>query len=100
VDLLLSGGAQVNRSNAQGASALHEVCMNGQLKLCRMLLESGAHLQTKNVYGIRPLFIAAQHGHADIIQLLVKKGEPTHLPINQSPSGADVKGFLKGFCSF
>ncbi|KAI4787259.1 hypothetical protein KUCAC02_036586 [Chaenocephalus aceratus] len=99
-DLLLRGGAEGNRSNAQGASALHEVCMNGQLKLCRMLLESGAHLQSKDVYGIRPLFIAARHGHDDILLLLAKRGADVdgQAADGASPLKADANRSTKSGC--
>jgi ankyrin repeat protein len=86
VKMLLDAGANVNRRNNFGQSALQAAIPTGNFEIVEMLIENGTHLDpagtgtTKgrkvqdSISDKSPLPLAAAHGQLHIMQLLLDKG--------------------------
>ena len=59
----------INVGDDDGDTALHYACMQGELKVVRLLLLKGA-IQKPNNNGATPLAYAKEHGRRTIIKLL------------------------------
>jgi ankyrin repeat protein len=51
------GGSQ-KHSNKKGNTALHAVCINGNLKLFKLLTENGARIDAQDIKGMMPIHYA------------------------------------------
>ena len=69
VELLLQKRADVNCTQWNGWSSLHEAAYQGFADILCILLKSGAKTDVKDDYGIAPVFTAAQYGHLDCLKL-------------------------------
>jgi ankyrin repeat protein len=67
--LLLSRGAQVNATQAEGITALHEAASSGDVDIVRMLLAAGADPLAKSSFGT-PLDLAVKNRHEEAAKLL------------------------------
>jgi len=71
---LLEAGADVNRRNAFGATAL--IYANGDPVKSRMLIDRGADVNAISRQGRTPLISAAQHdGNSGLVRVLLEKGQ-------------------------
>ncbi|CRK96563.1 CLUMA_CG009876, isoform A [Clunio marinus] len=62
------------KKNAKGETKLHEVCINGNYQLAKVLIEKGHALNVRDNAGWLPLHEAAINGHRDIVELLLDNG--------------------------
>lgn len=75
VAYLLSLGANPNYvSLSPGYSMLTTACMQGHVKIVRMLVANGADLEWPSVENMTPLMWAAREGHAKVVRLLLAAG--------------------------
>ncbi|MEZ0225738.1 MAG: ankyrin repeat domain-containing protein [Alphaproteobacteria bacterium] len=80
---LLKGGADINATNATGATALTLAAQNGHKAVVSYLLSKGAGVNAiegaakTNKAGMTALMHAAQQGHAEIVKMLLEKGADT-----------------------
>lgn len=82
VKLLIDNGADVNKRNCSGSTALYGaldsekwgVIKNQSLKLVALLINAGADVNVKDFHGSSPLSIAAARGYYDIVRLLLENG--------------------------
>jgi len=74
---LIERGALVNTVDNTGNTALHFATELGWLDTVRLLLEHGADASLCNDEGDVAVQCAALEGHADILEHLVEKLEPT-----------------------
>lgn len=77
-EILIAHGADVNATNADGSTALHNAAWSGQEEIVKLLLSKGAHPDPKRSDGLTPLINAAgpgaeSHGKA-CVELLLAKG--------------------------
>eukprot|EP01041_Mallomonas_annulata_P000359 gene359-658_t len=70
VESLLDRGADINRPNKRGETAMHAAASNGSLLVCRLLIERGADLDAKDVKGRTPYDMADVNGFIDIMGLI------------------------------
>jgi len=84
---LLKKGADVNRPQADGATALHWAAHHNDVALAKRLLAAGAKPNMANDYGITPLFLAAINGSAEMIDALLTGGAEMNAA---RPSGETV----------
>lgn len=73
VEILISKGADVNKSDENMWSPLHSCSSSGFLELAKLLIASGADCRAKTSSGCTPLHYAASKGHIDIVRLIVEK---------------------------
>jgi len=74
VRVLLEGGADTKRANANQQTALHNAAWYGYLEVCRLLLDWGAKVDTLDKWKDTPLHDAARWGHLSVVKLLVERG--------------------------
>lgn len=84
---LLKKGTDVNRPQADGATALHWAAHHNDVALAKRLLAAGAKPNIANDYGVTPLFLAALNGSAEMIDALVAAGADANA---SRPSGETV----------
>ncbi|MGW8368738.1 MAG: ankyrin repeat domain-containing protein [Gammaproteobacteria bacterium] len=84
---LLEDGVDVNRGQADGATALHWAVYHGDTDLVSLLLEAGADPSAANRNGSTPLWLAASVGDAAIIDKLLQGGADANeaLPLGRRP---------------
>ena len=85
MELLILAGADVNRADLSGWSALIYVCSSGQMPLVDLLLAAGANVHhcAAADRGWTPLTRAAYRGHAAIVTRLLRAGADPHLSITE-----------------
>ena len=74
--LLLAAGADVDKADGNGSTALHQACGYGHLNMAKLLLEHGADKTKTTNGGHTPLDLARQQGHEEIVKLLLAKPSP------------------------
>lgn len=74
VQQALSDGAAVDAAQDDGSTALHKAAFNGQLDICRTLLDRGVDASAADRSQFTPLHEACQAGHARVCELLIEHG--------------------------
>lgn len=75
VDLLVRDtDIDVNARTQVGMTALHLVCTNGDLEICRTLLRHGADIRAKTIDDNTPLHTAIFSCNTHLAELLIKQG--------------------------
>src|SRR5215469_6639472 len=74
VRTLLEQKADVNASQADGATALHWAAHWGDVETAGLLVAAGANPAPANRDGATPMFLACENGNAPMIELLLKAG--------------------------
>ena len=74
--ILRNKDVQIDALRHPGLSALHHVCLNGNMKIMKLFVahDPNMNLNLKSKDGFTPLKLAVLHGHFDISQLLIEKG--------------------------
>ena len=71
---LIDSGADVNRLQGDGATALHWAVHRNNLATARLLLDAGADPNAANDLDATPLWLAAENGSARMAELLLDAG--------------------------
>ena len=99
VKMLLDHGAEINRENSEGETALYLAAENHKtlnpkvallkskeslekegeevaedISLLRLLVDQGANIDAKDSKGLTPIMIAAVRGHTEVVKFLRDKG--------------------------
>jgi ankyrin repeat protein/beta-lactamase regulating signal transducer with metallopeptidase domain len=84
----ISKGFDINATNRQGTTALHEAGPWGQTDIAKYLIESGANIHQKDTDGQTPLFAAASYSHQaePTAKLLLDHGAAVNLSDNRGMS--------------
>ncbi|MCE2542820.1 MAG: ankyrin repeat domain-containing protein [Acidobacteria bacterium] len=87
VQELLRGGADVNLSQGDGATALHWAVYWDERDAVQLLLSSGAAIDAANDLGVTPLWLAANNGSAHMVEALLAAGAGANaaLPSGETP---------------
>lgn len=72
--LLLSYGANCEKKDSFGRSALLCACYFNNIEMVRELIEKGANINTKNEHGHSPFYVACQYGYFKLAKFLLQKG--------------------------
>ena len=76
VDLLVRDtDIDVNAKTKVGMTALHLVCMNGDIEICRTLLRYDADIRAKTADESTPLHTAIFNCNTHLAELLIKQGQ-------------------------
>lgn len=62
------------RDEKFGSTPLHKAASNGQIEICKLLIEKGADIQAINNSQETPLHFASYNGHLGVAKLLINKG--------------------------
>lgn len=73
VTLLISYKSNLNFINSNGDTVLHLATRQGDVQMCKILLESGASLSTKNVRNQTPIAIALKENIEDVLVFFYKQ---------------------------
>ena len=68
--LLIEAGADLNRTNGNGGTALMFATLFGRNEIVKILLEAGADATLKDVRGLTALHLAGQQGNEEAWALL------------------------------
>jgi uncharacterized protein len=82
VQALLAKKADVNATQADGATPLHWAAYTEDAETTAQLLRAGAKVNVKNNYGVSPFALAAKSGNVDIIGQLMKAGADPNDKLN------------------
>ncbi|XP_062584569.1 putative ankyrin repeat protein RF_0381 [Saccostrea cucullata] len=75
LNLLLKKGFDVKTKRNDGKTVLHQCCINGELEMCKYLVNTHPHLlDVKDNNGDNALHTAAWGGNIDLLNFLLEKG--------------------------
>jgi ankyrin repeat protein len=96
VRLLISNGADVNASSADGDTPLHTASKEGFSDLVWLLGYNGADVEARNELGRTALHIAAFRGNAEVVELLLRAGRVDLDATDADGKTADILAEEKG----
>ena len=79
VQLLLTEGADPNKTNENGNSPLHYAALCGYINMAKVLIEGGSDPKIANKWGATPLHNAAKHGYNNMVELLLNAGSDPNI---------------------
>ena len=96
LEAALSSGADLDRRDGSGWTALMHAVNKGYTLLVEPLLEAGADPDVRAPDGATALFMAAVHGHTEVIELLMEAGADVSVKGPKGMTAADVARALYG----
>lgn len=72
---LVQNNINVNKTNADGQTALHLLCINPNIELAKLILDKGGNVNIRDRYGNNPMWSAVfncKGKHYEIIELFMK----------------------------
>ena len=72
LQMLLNAGADVNKAESDGHTAIMRACHHGRLGHVRLLLQHGANIDVANKSGETALDIAAKRGHEEVVMAVLE----------------------------
>lgn len=74
VSTLLRNNALVDQICLKKWTAMHEAAKVGCSDIMMLLIRNGANIMQTNGHGVSPLGVAAEYGHAEVLEILIHKG--------------------------
>ncbi len=90
VSMLLMHGAEIDKTDTSGWTALHFATSNGQLKVTDLLLVRDADINAKTSDGWTPLMYAIFSGHSETAKRLVTYGADTTVEVSGGLNAAAI----------
>ena len=72
VQVLLEFGADVNKANVQGSTALHWACLNGHVSIVQLLIDKGGNASACNQAGRTPLDEAMHNNREECVKVIME----------------------------
>jgi ankyrin repeat protein len=79
--LAAAPGADVNRAEPDGMTALHWAAYHDDVATAKLLLAAGANVRARNRYGVTPLSLACTNGDTALVELLLGAGAEPNAPL-------------------
>ena len=95
ITFLLENGADINRANHRGETALMMVCRNavGKKKAIKLLLAAGADVNAADKEGQTALMgLASENGYTELMHILIKFGADPNIRNNKGQTALDLLG--------
>ncbi|CAF1625633.1 unnamed protein product [Rotaria sp. Silwood1] len=90
VERLLQRGVDINTSNIDGLTALHQACIDNNLLMVEYLLNRSADINCQDNEGWTPLHAAASCGNLDIVKYLLSRGAIVDVCNNEGELPIDI----------
>jgi protein phosphatase 1 regulatory subunit 12A len=90
IDKLLQRGVDINTSNIDGLTALHQACIDDNLNMVEYLLNKNADINCQDNEGWTPLHAAASCGNFDIVKYLLSNGAIVDVCNNEGELAIDI----------
>lgn len=83
-------GVNINTTNVDGLTALHQACIDANLNMVQFLNEHGADLNAQDNEGWTPLHAAVSVGNLEVVKYLVSQGARLDVCNNDSDLPVDL----------
>jgi ankyrin repeat protein len=90
IDKLLERGVDINTSNIDGLTALHQSCIDNNFHMIEYLLNKNADINCQDNEGWTPLHAAASCGNIDIVRYLLSRGAIVDVCNNEGELPIDI----------
>jgi ankyrin repeat protein len=90
VEKLLQRGVDINTSNIDGLTALHQACIDNNLLMVEYLLNRSADINCQDNEGWTPLHAASSCGNIDIVKYLLTRGAIVDVCNNEGELPIDI----------
>ncbi|CAF1620451.1 unnamed protein product [Adineta ricciae] len=90
VEKLLQRGVDINTSNIDGLTALHQACIDNNLLMVEYLLNRSADINCQDNEGWTPLHAASSCGNLDIVKYLLSRGAIVDVCNNEGELPIDI----------
>ncbi|UJR34253.1 hypothetical protein I4U23_021657 [Adineta vaga] len=90
VEKLLQRGVDINTSNIDGLTALHQACIDNNLHMVEYLLNRSADINCQDNEGWTPLHAASSCGNIDIVKYLLSHGAIVDVCNNEGELPIDI----------
>ncbi|CAF3700278.1 unnamed protein product [Adineta steineri] len=90
VEKLLQRGVDINTSNIDGLTALHQACIDNNLLMVEYLLNRSADINCQDNEGWTPLHAASSCGNIDIVKYLLSRGATVDVCNNEGELPIDI----------
>lgn len=87
---LLQAGADINKTNKDGGTALHNAAYSGVPDLVELLLVNGAKVNVQIYNGYTPLMYAIHSGNREVVAMLMEFGANANLRNAEGDTAADI----------
>ncbi|MEN8220380.1 MAG: ankyrin repeat domain-containing protein [Pseudomonadota bacterium] len=97
IKTLLEKGADINRTDTEKWTALHQAAFNGHTEIAKYLIQKYADVNAKEEDGWTPLMLASVNGHTELVKHMIKKGADVNAKNVDdwtSLHGAAVNGYI------
>ena len=90
VERLLQRGVDINTSNIDGLTALHQACIDNNQSMVEFLLNRSADINCQDNEGWTPLHAAASCGNFEIVEYLLSRGAIVDVCNNEGELPIDI----------
>ena len=90
IDKLLQRSVDINTSNVDGLTALHQACIDNNLHMVEYLLNKNADINCQDNEGWTPLHAASSCGNLDIVKYLLSRGAIVDVCNNEGELPIDI----------
>lgn len=94
IQAILDSGVDVNKTDTEGRTALHQAASLGSFKAVSILIQNGAKVNAIDSVGFTPLFDAAQSGSLETTRILLEAGADS---LVKTPDGQTAESIAREY---